>query len=143
MSSEHSGSSSDEGEEKVNHFVPECLNWSIEDVSRWVKAIGLPQYQACLAENFINGRKMILLTASNLPQMNIHDFQHILHITKAARRVLCVERPYWNVSVADAMTRPLTSFLQQKSRTGVRIDALTYKEFHRNGFDSLIAEEEL
>jgi len=124
--------------QEKNEVVPSCIEWSIEDVSKWIESIGLPQYQACIETNFINGRKMILLTASNLPRIGIHDFKHILQITKEIRILLNISEAKWDTSIADPPVPPLHAFLEQKSRTGPTIDALTFNEFLEHGFISAL-----
>ena len=34
-------------------------------------------YQRCFTENYVDGRKLILIDAASLPKMGIQDFDHI------------------------------------------------------------------
>lgn len=120
---------------------PECLKWSTDDVVTWIKNLNLPQYARCLAENFIDGRKLILVDANNLTKMGVHNFEHIKIITQTVRELLDVEKPFWNVSIADHQVKPSTAYLEQKSRTGAKINALTTEEFAKCSFSPLVNEE--
>ncbi|KAJ6661237.1 hypothetical protein lerEdw1_015374 [Lerista edwardsae] len=85
--------------------------------------------QECFTENFISGRKLIFVTCSNLPQMGITDFEHMKEIARLVRELLQIEEPLFARSIALPHRDNLGLFLEQKSRTGVRSDALTYPQF--------------
>ncbi|XP_037302466.1 uncharacterized protein LOC119192804, partial [Manduca sexta] len=58
---------------------PPALLWSEQQVAEWVAGLGLPQYQGCFLMNHIDGlRLMFFENPSRLPEVNIHDFEHIL-----------------------------------------------------------------
>uniref|UniRef100_H2Y9D8 SAM domain-containing protein n=1 Tax=Ciona savignyi TaxID=51511 RepID=H2Y9D8_CIOSA len=114
-----------------NLLVPTCIHWSCDDVANWIEEIGFPQYRLCFTTNLIDGRKFILINASNLPKLGITDFDHILFIAASVRDSLGIEKPYWNRSIADPASSPMGSFLDIKSRTGPTIDKLTYSQFIR------------
>ena len=42
-----------------------------------VHPIHVTQFQGCFTENFVNGRKLILMDANSLPRIGIQDFDHI------------------------------------------------------------------
>jgi len=123
--------------------LPKCLNWSTEDVMQWISDLGFPHYRNCLKENFINGRKLIFLNASNLPKMGIHNFEDILAITQSVRTLLQMDPPRWDVSLADERVKPQTRFIEQKSRSGRKIDGFTVEMFDESGFDCFFRQEEL
>jgi len=123
--------------------LPKCLNWSTEDVMQWISDLGFPHYRNCLKENFINGRKLIFLNASNLPKMGIHNFEDILTITHSVRTLLQMDQPKWDVSLADERVKPQTRFIEQKSRSGRKIDNLTVQMFDESGFDCFFTQDEL
>jgi len=123
--------------------LPKCLNWSTEDVMQWISDLGFPHYRNCLKENFINGRKLIFLNASNLPKMGIHNFEDILTITSSVRTLLQMDQPRWDVSIADERVKPQTRFIEQKSRNGKKIEGFTVQMFDESGFDCFFRQEEL
>ena len=43
----------------------------------WNLTCSLSLLQACIEENYINGRHLILMDASTLPKIGIYDFEHI------------------------------------------------------------------
>ncbi|CAM4508324.1 unnamed protein product [Leuciscus chuanchicus] len=102
----------------------EFLRWSCHDVALWIESIGFPQYKACFTENFITGRKLVLISCMSLPKLGISDFQHM-----KLRELLGVSEPRWSRSVADPPDDDLTGFLKKKSRTGQHTDSLTLQQF--------------
>ncbi|XP_069494097.1 sterile alpha motif domain-containing protein 15 [Ambystoma mexicanum] len=114
---------------EVDCRAPECLRWSSEDVADWVASCGFPQYQECFTENFINGRKLIFVNCSNLPQMGINDFEHMKEISRLVRELLGIEEPLFSRSISFPRRDNMGLFLEQKSQTGPRGDALTYIQF--------------
>ncbi|XP_066468206.1 sterile alpha motif domain-containing protein 15 isoform X2 [Tiliqua scincoides] len=85
--------------------------------------------QECFTANFISGRKLIHVTCSNLPQMGITDFEHMKEVAQLVRELLKIEEPLFSRSIALPHRDNLGLFLEQKSRTGVQSDALTYAQF--------------
>ncbi|XP_042323964.1 sterile alpha motif domain-containing protein 15 isoform X2 [Sceloporus undulatus] len=108
---------------------PPHLAWSPEEVAAWVEALGFPQYKECFTENFISGRKLIHVNCSNLPQIGITDFEHMKEISRHVRELLKIEEPLFVRSIALPPRDNMGLFLEQKSRTGTRSDALTYPQF--------------
>ena len=61
---------------------PELMYWSYQDVVNWIVDLGFPQYANCFRNNFIDGKKLILINGSTLPKMGIQDYEHIKIISK-------------------------------------------------------------
>ncbi|XP_062571423.1 sterile alpha motif domain-containing protein 15-like isoform X1 [Saccostrea cucullata] len=116
--------------------VPPCLYWSVEKVAEWIEKIGFPNYTSCITTNLIDGRKLITLEASQLPNIGITDFQHIKTITKAVRELLFIEDPDWKRSISLPPREDLGMYLERKSHNGKNLDGLTYKSFLLNLKDS-------
>ncbi|XP_033106372.1 sterile alpha motif domain-containing protein 15-like [Anneissia japonica] len=108
---------------------PVCLTWSYSDVSSWIEGLGFPEYAACFETNLINGRKLILMDASNLPKIGITDFEHIKFIAKSVRDILEIEQPYWNRSISLEPRERMGMFLERKRITGPIANNLTYAKY--------------
>ncbi|KAJ1104741.1 hypothetical protein NDU88_002150 [Pleurodeles waltl] len=113
----------------VDCRAPDCLRWSCEDVAAWIERCGFPQYQECFTENYINGRKLIFVNCSNLPQMGITDFEHMKEISLRVRELLGIEESLFSRSISMPHRDNMGLFLEQKSQSGPRGDALTYIQF--------------
>ena len=37
---------------RADNMIPDCLEWTVDDVAHWIKVIGLPQYK--VDSNFAN-----------------------------------------------------------------------------------------
>ncbi|XP_068750521.1 sterile alpha motif domain-containing protein 15-like [Montipora capricornis] len=111
--------------------TPSCLNWSTEDVADWVEFLGFKQYRACFRDNLINGRKLINVDASSLPNMGVNDFAHIKVIARKIRELLGIEEPYWNRSISLMHRETSGLFLEKKSKTGKEADILTFEDYKR------------
>ncbi|XP_076098306.1 sterile alpha motif domain-containing protein 15-like [Mytilus galloprovincialis] len=108
--------------------VPSSLYWNIEEVAQWIEELGFPQYSICFRLNFINGRKLIAIDGSALPNMGIHDYEHIKKITESIRDLLGIEK----VKKKEiAMKDPRYAYMEIKRRSGTMTDHLTYKDFLR------------
>ncbi|KAK3750642.1 hypothetical protein QZH41_012832, partial [Actinostola sp. cb2023] len=57
--------------------TPSCLKWSVEDVADWIEYLGFQQYRRPFSDNLVNGRRLIDIDASAMPQLGITDFDHI------------------------------------------------------------------
>ncbi|XP_078000937.1 sterile alpha motif domain-containing protein 15-like [Glandiceps talaboti] len=108
---------------------PNCLHWSCEDVADWIEQLGFPQYRECFTRNLINGRKLIIVDCSHLPLLGITDFEHMKLIARSVRELLGIEDPFWNRSISLPPREPMGMFLESKSITGPKADALTYAKF--------------
>nr|XP_002120831.1 sterile alpha motif domain-containing protein 15-like [Ciona intestinalis] len=117
-----------------NLIVPTSIHWTCDDVANWIEEIGFPQYRLCFTNNLIDGRKLVLMDASNLPKLGVTDFDHILFIASSVRDLLNIEKPFWNRSIADPASSPMENYLQIKSRTGPSLDKLSYSQFLRRGY---------
>ncbi|XP_037069711.1 cell surface glycoprotein 1-like [Pollicipes pollicipes] len=71
--------------------LPRCLGWGPCEIRGWLGRLGLSQYVDALLNNNICGRRLCLLTASNLPRMGITDWEHIRTITGSVRELLSVD----------------------------------------------------
>ncbi|KAM6202664.1 sterile alpha motif domain-containing protein 15 [Rhynchocyon petersi] len=107
----------------------EYLHWSPNDVAEWIGHLGFPQYKECFTANFISGRKLIYVNCSNLPQMGITDFEDMKVISGHARDLLGIEEPFFKRSITLPHRDNIGLFLEQKSRTGVKANFLTFPEF--------------
>ncbi|ESN93026.1 hypothetical protein HELRODRAFT_165181 [Helobdella robusta] len=73
--------------------VPETVNWTCEE--------------ECFTNNFINGRRLILINSSTLTKLGIHDFEHIKFLASSIRRLIRVPFVSGNHSIADPHTNAL------------------------------------
>ncbi|KAJ7417626.1 sterile alpha motif domain containing 15 [Willisornis vidua] len=105
------------------------LTWSAEEVAEWVAQLGFPQYEECFRANGITGRRLILANCSNLPAMGVTDFGHMQELSRHVRKLLWIEEPLFNRSIALPYRDNMGLFLERKSRTGKKADALTFSEF--------------
>ncbi|XP_017538978.1 sterile alpha motif domain-containing protein 15 isoform X2 [Pygocentrus nattereri] len=108
------------------------LQWSCQDVAKWIESLGYPQYTACFTENLITGKKLIYVNCRYLPQLGITDFEHMKAISAHVRELLGVSESLWSRSIADPPRDDMGMFLEMKSRTGNRADNLTYAHFLKN-----------
>ncbi|XP_055088166.1 sterile alpha motif domain-containing protein 15-like [Periophthalmus magnuspinnatus] len=111
----------------MNEFT--FLEWSCQDVAKWIESLGFSQYKECFTENFISGRKLILVNCSNLPKFGITDFNHMKVICARVRELLGITETPWTRSVADPPRDVRAMYLEHKRPTGARADGLTYREF--------------
>ncbi|XP_027575913.1 sterile alpha motif domain-containing protein 15 [Pipra filicauda] len=105
------------------------LTWSAEEVAEWVAHLGFPQYEECFRANGITGRRLVLANCSNLPAMGVTDFCHMQEISRHVRELLGIEEPLFSRSIALPYRDNMGLFLERKSRTGKKADALTFTEF--------------
>nr|XP_033807534.1 sterile alpha motif domain-containing protein 15 [Geotrypetes seraphini] len=116
---------------------PECLSWTREQVAKWIRDSGFPQYQNCFLKNYITGRKLIFVNCSNLPQMGITDFEHMKAISLLVRELLQIEEPRWSRSISLPHRDTMGLFLEKKAPTGKNTDSLTLQEFVQENQDQL------
>ncbi|XP_030260289.1 sterile alpha motif domain-containing protein 15-like [Sparus aurata] len=107
----------------------EFLQWSCQDVGRWIESVGFPQYKACFTENLITGRKLIYVNCIHLPRLGITDFKDMQVIAAHVRELLGITEAPWSRSIADPPRDVRGRFLEKKSRTGEPADSLTYQQF--------------
>ncbi|XP_032997985.1 sterile alpha motif domain-containing protein 15 [Lacerta agilis] len=124
-----SGEQSEQDRHSPALMGPYFLAWTPEEVAEWIEALGFPQYKECFTANFISGRKLIHVNCCNLPQMGITDFEHMKEISRHVRELLEIEEPPFVRSISLPPRDNMGLFLEQKSRTGKRSDALTYSQF--------------
>ncbi|XP_044292232.1 sterile alpha motif domain-containing protein 15 isoform X1 [Varanus komodoensis] len=108
---------------------PSFLSWTPEEVAEWIEVLGFPQYKECFTTNFISGRKLIHVNCSNLPQIGITDFEHMKEVSQHVRDLLEIEEAPFVRSISLPHRDNTGLFLEQKSKTGPRSDALTYSQF--------------
>ena len=106
--------------------TPLCLNWSCEEVGRWIADLGYGDYSPCFVHNSINGRRLILIDASTLPSIGVRDFKHVLDLSERIRGLLGVETPNWRRSLSLPPRSEIGTFLAQKSRSGIHSDKLSF-----------------
>ncbi|PAA59360.1 hypothetical protein BOX15_Mlig029633g1, partial [Macrostomum lignano] len=119
-----------------NPEVPQCLYWSAEQVADWVSSLGLGQYRDCFLTNGINGRRLVLVDASNLPKIGVHEFQHVQALSGAVRDLLKIESPRWDRRIYLPPRDNLGMYLEMKSKTGKSLDELTYDKFNAKFSDA-------
>ncbi|XP_028461717.1 sterile alpha motif domain-containing protein 15 isoform X1 [Perca flavescens] len=129
----------------------EFLQWSCDDVARWIESLGFPQYKACFTENCITGRKLIYVNCIYMPRLGIRDFKDmklcctveasnqkrkekknnwpLLVICAGVRELLGITETPWSRNIADPPRDSMGLFLEKKSRTGELADNLTYQQF--------------
>ncbi|XP_065695758.1 sterile alpha motif domain-containing protein 15 [Patagioenas fasciata] len=105
------------------------LAWSAEEVAEWVVQLGFPQYEECFRANGITGRRLIHANCSNLHAMGVTDFGHMQEISRHIRELLGIEEPLFNRSIALPYRDNMGLFLERKSPSGKKADALTFSEF--------------
>nr|XP_003214477.1 PREDICTED: sterile alpha motif domain-containing protein 15 isoform X1 [Anolis carolinensis] len=88
---------------------PPHLAWSPEEVAAWIADKGFPQYK-----------------------IGITDFEDMKEVSRHVRELLKIEEPLFVRSIALPPRDNVGLFLEQKSRTGPRSDALTYSQFILN-----------
>ncbi|XP_015720683.1 sterile alpha motif domain-containing protein 15 [Coturnix japonica] len=109
--------------------VNTVLGWGTDEVAQWVSGLGFPQYQECFRANGITGRRLILVNCSNLPALGVTDFGHMQEISRHVRELLGFEEPVFSRSIALPYRDNMGLFLERKSRTGQKADALTFSQF--------------
>jgi hypothetical protein len=67
--------------------LPKPFYWTIEEVGAWIENLGFPQFRNAFKENFIDGRKLILVDKSGLAKMNIKNFEDIKKIASEIRKI--------------------------------------------------------
>lgn len=111
---------------------PEALNWSIRDVSIWLRRLNLPQYRTTFKLNSITGRRLLLLTPKRLCQMNIHSYDHQMLILKSVRELFSIEMEKFYRSISLPQRYPETHIKLFNSQTGRINETMTRYEFFRN-----------
>ncbi|XP_066920170.1 sterile alpha motif domain-containing protein 15-like [Clytia hemisphaerica] len=112
--------------------IPFVMRWSIDDVAEWVTSeLKFPQYKDCFRNNYVSGKRLVQMTASNLPRMGITDFEHIKKITYEIRQLLGIEEPNWNRSITLPPKDTVEHYLERKSVSGRNTDGLTFEEHVR------------
>lgn len=112
--------------------IPACLSWTVEDVEEWVSdVLNFPQYAECFTTNFINGKKLIHVNASQLPKLGITDFDHIKKISAAVRAQLGIGVEKWDRSISLPQKDTVEHFIERKSHSGNDSKALTFEEHVR------------
>ncbi|PKU37572.1 sterile alpha motif domain-containing protein 15 [Limosa lapponica baueri] len=117
-----------EGAEGPRAALP-FLAWSAAEVAEWVAQLGFPQYEECFRANGITGRRLILVDCSRLPAIGVTDFGHMQEISRHVRELLGTEEPLFSRSIALPYRDNLGLFLERKSRSGKKADALTFSQF--------------
>ena len=92
--------------------------WTQKDVANWIEKLGYPQYKPCLTLNNIDGRKLVLVEASTLPKIGIHDFDHIKRICAEVRELTRLPMPDCQLSISRENLSSENKLWYQKSRTG-------------------------
>jgi len=73
---------------------PECLDWNVDDVVKFIKTLGFPQfYEEGFRKNGIDGNKLYLCNSNRLVDMGIRDWKDVRIITKAIRSLLKIGYP--------------------------------------------------
>ncbi|XP_062518944.1 sterile alpha motif domain-containing protein 15-like [Corticium candelabrum] len=119
-------------EETRDPALVASLDWSCNQVADWIASLGFEQYKECFRSNMINGRKLIRVDASTLPNMGVTDFDHVTAISRSIRKLLDVEDPDWSRSITLPHRDSLGMFLEGKSHTGVTSDKLEFEEQEPN-----------
>ncbi|KAF6017471.1 SAMD15 [Bugula neritina] len=108
--------------------VPPCLYWSVEQVSEWVASeLGLEEYKECFEKNKVDGRMLVFVTSSTLPQIGVTDFEHIKIISRGVRDILQLEDPFWNRSISLPPRDQKGMYIESKAVRGQHADGLTYQ----------------
>ncbi|XP_050400627.1 sterile alpha motif domain-containing protein 15 [Patella vulgata] len=124
-----SSASSHVFEDLRDERVPPALYWTGEQVSAWIEELGFPQYKPCFTTNCIDGRRLITLQASRLPEIGITDFKHIMTISNSVRELLELEEPFWNRSISLPPRNEIGMYLEKKSVRGKIIDNMSFQKF--------------
>merc|ERR1712159_98077 len=108
---------------------PGVVHWSQDDVCKWVIDLGFPQYEQCFRSNFVDGRKLILIDGSTLPNLGIQDFEHIKIISSDIKSILQIPKDQWDRSISLEEAEPLALYYLEKSKTGRYSNMLTLDKF--------------
>lgn len=103
---------------------PDALTWSVKDVSQWLHSINLPLYIDAFANNFVTGRKLLLLCPKYLCQMNIQNYDHQMLILSEVRKLFKVEGETFSRSVSRTPREPETHFKLFNTQTGRHYDEM-------------------
>ncbi|XP_052638789.1 sterile alpha motif domain-containing protein 15 isoform X2 [Harpia harpyja] len=117
------------GEHAVPHNPPSILALPAAGRRRRELLLELQALQECFRANGITGRRLILVNCSSLPAMGVTDFGHMQEISQHVRELLGIEEPLFNRSIALPYRDNMGLFLEQKSRSGKKADALTFSQF--------------
>ncbi|XP_029896835.1 sterile alpha motif domain-containing protein 15 isoform X3 [Aquila chrysaetos chrysaetos] len=117
------------GEHGVPHNPPSILALPAAGGRRRELSLELQALQECFRANGITGRRLILVNCSSLPAMGVTDFGHMQEISRHVRELLGIEEPLFNRSIALPYRDNMGLFLEQKSRSGKKADALTFSQF--------------
>ncbi|KAG5445167.1 Sterile alpha motif domain-containing protein 15 [Clonorchis sinensis] len=109
--------------------IPNASTWTVDDVCQWITDLGFPYYKDCMSQNFVDGKRLIQLQASALPQMGITKFEHIQIITKSIRDLLQLEEPNHRRTIRLPPRNFLGMFLESKSNTGSDLAKLSFPRF--------------
>jgi len=118
---------STKSDKRKGNEIPDAFYWSVEDVANWIEDIGFWQYKSCFTENFVDGRKLILVDANSLPKVGIQDFDHIKTICSAIRNLLGVEAPDSKRTIYLPPRDHLATFLEKKAFLGNHSDSLEFE----------------
>uniref|UniRef100_A0A1A9WXY1 SAM domain-containing protein n=1 Tax=Glossina brevipalpis TaxID=37001 RepID=A0A1A9WXY1_9MUSC len=105
--------------------------WNIEDICRWVRRRGYPQYQNTFRENLINGRTLLLLDASALAAMNIRDFKHAHDIAYGIRQLFYYEITKFGRSITLAPEFHLELYKLFRIKTGAKYEKIRRTDLWR------------
>lgn len=109
---------------------PSAIHWSTDDVAKWIKDIGFPQYEQCFRDNFINGRKLINIDGSTLPKLGIQDYAHIKKISADIKEnILEIESDHWDRSITLEEREEKALFYEYKSKSGRTSNVMSFEEF--------------
>ncbi|XP_050556533.1 uncharacterized protein LOC118281158 [Spodoptera frugiperda] len=98
---------------------PDPFQWTEITVAQWMEDIGFPQYRECILDNLINGRRLLRFEdPSQLPKINIRDFEDIKVITAAIRKLFATDYVLFKRSIGLPIRKPGTHCTWFKSLTG-------------------------
>nr|CAX73255.1 SAM domain-containing protein [Schistosoma japonicum] len=112
-----------------NAWIPEALLWDVGQVACWIEDIGYPQYKECFTGNQIDGRSLIKIHSSTLPDIGVTKFEDIKNIVCKVRELLNLDENKFSRHLHLPPRSIVGMFLEARSYTGSCLSKLTFPRF--------------
>ncbi|ODM91758.1 Sterile alpha motif domain-containing protein 15 [Orchesella cincta] len=107
--------------------LPLCIDWDVDEVASWLISIGYPQLEETFRQNFITGRRLVLVDCTALNQMGMTDLGAMREVAGKIRELLGIPPPNGMRPIARAP--PFERFLRRKVYNGRSYDGMTFEKF--------------